>query len=649
MASQVRISSRCSKTLHGRVWASTTDGLAYFENGHFTRAPAPKGFVPAMAEDRWGLWISQIPGLSRVSGGSSVSIPWSRLGHRDPASALTADPRRGGLWLGFDEGGIAYTENGRLRQSLTTANGLGEGTVASLYFGPRGALWIATQGGLSRFKNGRITNLSSRNGLPCDTVHWSIQDDQHSTWLYMPCGLVRITRAEMDAWVADPRHKVGTTVFGQSDGVRTQPFGTQVSPLLAKSPDGRIWFLPFDGAQRLPPAAPHVNPVPPPVHVEQVIADRKTYDASAPIRLPPRVRDLEIDYTALSFVAPEKVRFRYQLEGRDEDWREAGNRRQAFYTDLPPGTYRFQVIAANNSGVWNNEGATLQFSIAPAWWQTRWFYVLAVAALALLLWGAHHLRIRKLEREAAHELEVQERQRELQKELAHATRLSTMGQLTASISHEIRQPLAAVISHSGAAKRWLEQANLAKVRYSLEAIIQTTERANSIITGLRAAREEGRTAPRSVRPERGGARGHSAHGRRSQGERCRCLDRNRRGTAVGPRRQDPAAAGHPQPRRQRNRGDGEPPAAPAFRQHGADFSDIFVEVRDTGPGLAPAAGQRLFQSFYTTKEEGMGMGLSVSRSIVEAHGGRLSAEPNEPNGAIFRFTLPIVEPPDQQA
>ena len=634
---------------HGRVWASTTDGLAYFENGHFTRVPAPKGFVPAMAEDRWGLWISQIPGLSRVSGGSSVTIPWSRLGHRDPASALTADPRRGGLWLGFDEGGIAYTENGQLRQSLNTANGLGEGTVASLYFGPRGALWIATQGGLSRFKNGRITNLSSRNGLPCDTVHWSIQDDQHSTWLYMPCGLVRITRAEMDAWVADPRHRVGTTVFGQSDGVRTQPFGTQVSPLLAKSLDGRIWFLPFDGLSVFHPARLKVNRVPPPVYVEQVIADRKTYDASAPILLSPGVRDLEIDYTALSFVAPEKVRFRYQLEGRDEDWREAGNRRQAFYTDLPPGTYRFHVIAANNSGVWNNEGATIQFSIAPAWWQTRWFYMLALAALALLLWGAHHLRIRKLEREAARELEVQERQRELQKELAHATRLSTMGQLTASISHEIRQPLAAVISHGGAAKRWLEQDNVAKVRYSLEAIIQTTERANSIITGLRALakKEEPRLQEfdlnEAVREvillTAGEAKANkvtvwtelAAGLPMVRGDRIQ-LQQVTLNLVV-----NAIEAMTSRPQRQ------------LFVSTGQDSSDIFVEVRDTGPGLAQAAGERLFQSFYTTKEEGMGMGLSVSRSIVEAHGGRLSAERNEPNGAIFRFTLPVVESSDQQA
>ena len=237
----------------------------------------------------------------------------------------------------------------------------------------------------------------------------------------------------------------GTTVLDQSDGVRTQPFGTQVSPLLAKSADGRIWFLPFDGLSVFDPLRLKSNPVPPPVHVEQVIADRETYDASAPISLPPLVRNLQIEYTALSFVAPEKMRFRYRLEGRDDEWQEAGNRRQAFYTDLPPGNYRFHVIAANNSGVWNREGATLQFSIAPAWWQTNWFYALAVASLALLLWGAHNLRMRKLEREAAREQEIQERQRELQTELAHSSRLATMGQLTASISHEIRQPLATVL------------------------------------------------------------------------------------------------------------------------------------------------------------------------------------------------------------
>src|SRR5262249_4828970 len=144
------------------------------------------------------------------------------------------------------------------------------------------------------------------------------------------------------------------------------------------------------------------NRLPPPVHIEQVTADRKTYrmtsDANAHLRLPPLVRDLEIDYSALSLVAPEKVQFRYKLEGMDRDWRDAGTRRQAFSSNLPPGDYRFRVIACNNSGVWNEAGAFLDFGIVPAYYQTTWFRLSCVGAFLGLLAALYQLRVRQVAR-----------------------------------------------------------------------------------------------------------------------------------------------------------------------------------------------------------------------------------------------------------
>jgi signal transduction histidine kinase len=135
------------------------------------------------------------------------------------------------------------------------------------------------------------------------------------------------------------------------------------------------------------------------VHVEQITADRKTYDASSNLRLPALTRDLEIDYTALSLVAPEKNRFRVKLEGRDRDWQDAGNRRQAFYNDLPPRNYRFRVMASNNNGVWNEAGAALDFSVAPAYYQTAWFQALCALAGLALLWGLYRYRLHQIARE----------------------------------------------------------------------------------------------------------------------------------------------------------------------------------------------------------------------------------------------------------
>jgi signal transduction histidine kinase len=141
------------------------------------------------------------------------------------------------------------------------------------------------------------------------------------------------------------------------------------------------------------------NSIPPPVHVENVIADHKEYGFSGETRLPEMSRDIEIDYTALSFTVPQKVLFRYKLEARDKDWQDAGTRRQAFYTDLPPGSYRFRVIACNNEGVWNEAGASLDFSVAPAWFQTNWFFIACVGVFLSFLWGLYQLRLQQVRRQ----------------------------------------------------------------------------------------------------------------------------------------------------------------------------------------------------------------------------------------------------------
>jgi signal transduction histidine kinase/ligand-binding sensor domain-containing protein len=397
----------------GRIWVSTRGGVGYIENDRFISiSGVPGGNVLSIDEDTAGnLWIANEGfGLFRLLLRSEVQqIPWSSLGHKDHASALAADTSQGGIWLGFHLGAIAYLVDGQVRASYAAADGLGEGRVNHLRFDQDGTLWASTEGGLSRLKNGRIVTLTSKNGLPCDTVHWSMEDDDHSLWLYMACGLARIARTELDAWAAaadqgkDAKRMIHATVFDSSDGVRNLSGAGHYSPQVAKSSDGKLWFLPWDGASVFDPRSLRTNKLPPPVHIEQITADRETYDPAAAanglMRLPPLIRDLEIDYTALSLVAPEKVKFRYKLEPRDRDWQDAGDRRKAFYTDLPPGNYRFRVMACNNSGVWNEAGAFLDFSIAPAYYQTTWFLLSCVAAFVALLAALYQLRLRQIARQ----------------------------------------------------------------------------------------------------------------------------------------------------------------------------------------------------------------------------------------------------------
>jgi len=289
-----------------------------------------------------------------------------------------------------------YFKDGQIRASYTVADALGAGRVNGLQLDRDGALWAATEGGLSRIKNGRVATMTSKNGLPCDTVHWVMEDDDHSFWIGMSCGLVRMARPELDAWVNDPKRTIQARVFDADDGVRSHATAGNYSPRVAKSGDGRLWFLPAAGVSIIDPRHLPFNKLPPPVHIEQIVSDRKVVSDR---RLPPLTRDLQIDYTALSLVAPEKNRFKYKLEGYDSDWQDVGNRRQAFYTNLPPRNYRFRVIASNNSGVWNEAGESLDFSIAPAYYQTSWFRLSCGAAFLALLGALYQLRLRYLKHE----------------------------------------------------------------------------------------------------------------------------------------------------------------------------------------------------------------------------------------------------------
>ena len=261
----------------GRIWVSTFHEFGFLESDRFIPIKGlPGGNVHGIAGDSAGnLWIANKEfGLFQLSQRNEIQrFPWEKLKPRSYAEALAADPLQGGLWLGFASGGIAYFADGQVRRTYTTTDGLGEGWIAQLRVDADGTLWAATEGGLSRVKNGRTATLTSKNGLPCDTVHWSIEDVDHALWLYMSCGLVRIPKQELDSWIAaadndkNAKRVVQATVFDISDGVRTHSAGGYY-PSVGRSPDGRLWFLPFDGVSIVDPRHIPFNKVPPPVHIE---------------------------------------------------------------------------------------------------------------------------------------------------------------------------------------------------------------------------------------------------------------------------------------------------------------------------------------------------------------------------------------------
>ncbi|MGM9486019.1 sensor histidine kinase [Ideonella sp. YS5] len=398
----------------GRLWVSTARGLAYFANDRFVTVDAgPSTEIYSITGDGQGnLWLSGNKGLARLYRGRFVeNVGWATLGHQKQAQTIIAD--RGGLWLGFwDRSGVSFFKDGKIEATYTSAQGLAGVHASSLRLDAEGAVWAATgEGGLSRIKDGRVTTLSVANGLPCNSIHWSALDDSGSLWLYTVCGLVRVSRDDLAAWIADPARRVTTKLWGGADGVPIQlESPAYFTPPVAKGPDGKLWSVGVGEVQVFAPDHMSSNPVPPPVHIETLVADHKPYAVANGPGLPPLVRDIAIGFAALSLADPRSVRFSYKLEGHDTDWQEAVDRRLVTYTNLPPGHYRFRVKAANNSGVWNEEGAQLDFSIQPAFYQTTWFRVASAVALIGLAWAGFQLwlrlRIRRLQRQFETTLEA---------------------------------------------------------------------------------------------------------------------------------------------------------------------------------------------------------------------------------------------------
>ncbi len=409
----------------GRLWVGIDNGLWVYHDRVFRAIRhadgSALGIVFGITEDtNHNIWVRAGPNLDRIYDLRLQAETTSP--EISTAYALAANPR-GGIFLGLVDGDLIEYEDGKTRtySSNEVAN---TRQIRDLLVEADGSVWGTTLDELARWKNGVRRNLTTRNGLPCDGIYALVEDDRGSLWLDSKCGLIEIERSQLDYWWEHPESQVKFKLLDAFDGV--QAGLTPLKPQATRSPDGRLWFVNGRILQMMDPANPHKNPVPPPVQIEEVLADRKNYSPRADLRLPALTRDLELDYTALSYVAPRKVLFRYMLEGHDAGWQEPGTRRQAFYNDLRPGPYRFRVIACNNDGVWNEAGASLDFSILPAYYQTAWFRACCAAAFLLLLWGGYQFRVQQLHRQFAIGLDARVNERTRIARELHDTLLQTL-------------------------------------------------------------------------------------------------------------------------------------------------------------------------------------------------------------------------------
>jgi ligand-binding sensor domain-containing protein/signal transduction histidine kinase len=388
----------------GNLWAGTPDGLTRFNSGKFTIYTSAEGlandFVRSIFADRQGnLWVGTRGGLTRLRDG--VFKVYTTLDGlpNDFIGAIHEDAN-GSLWIGTLSG-LSKFKDERFA-TYTTREGLSSDVVTSLYEDAEKTLWIGTNGGgLDRFKDGKFAAFTTREGLPDDVVYRVLEDQQSNLWLGCSKGIFRLNKKQLDDFADGKDGSIAFVAYGTADGMITRECSGGGHPSAWKGVDGKLWFSTIKGVAMIDPEKIKINEQPPPVVINQVRVDDESITPAPRIDLSPGKTRFDFYYTALSFIAPEKVSFKYRLEGFDSDWVDPGTRRVAYYTNLPPGNYKFRVIARNNDGIWNDTGAVFDLQLRPYFYQTYWFYAVVVLGLAFLVWQAYRFRLRQVESQFA--------------------------------------------------------------------------------------------------------------------------------------------------------------------------------------------------------------------------------------------------------
>lgn len=425
-----------AQTRDGNLWVGTFGGgLNRLRDGRFRTWMQKDGLAgnqifTMVPDGRNGLWIGTVNGLSHMRDGTFTTYTEADGLGKNDVRALLKD-RSGVLWVGTNGGGLTRFDNGRFR-TFRREDGLGSDLIYSLFEDSTGTLWVGTKGGgLSRLEDGRIKTISAEDGLWHDSIYAIAEDNSGSLWLSCPKGVFRVARPALNSVLNGDSEQLDIKTFDRSDGLRSGHTVGGSQPAVWHSPDDRLWFATFDGLASVSPGDIHENNAAPAVYLEQLVIDgRPLRNLNEPV-LPPGSRNIELHYTAVDLTNPGKVRFRYRLLGLDDEWVDAGRRRVAYYTHLPPGDYRFQVEAAVGSGPWGDQAAEMRFALEPRFYQTTLFVVLAGLSLISLGWIMYAVRARGL-RASERQLSmlVGQRTRELEEAKERFERLSKTDALT---------------------------------------------------------------------------------------------------------------------------------------------------------------------------------------------------------------------------
>jgi PAS domain S-box-containing protein len=695
--------------------------------------------------------------------------------------------RDGTVWSGTLSSGVSELKNGRFA-NYTTTDGLAANTISSIAEGPDGTMWFGTPKGVSAMSQKGWRTYTGNDGLPSEDVNCLLQDSSGILWIgtaeglaYLSDGHVHVPRGvpeplqapifgiEEDKndrlWIATsdhvlrvPRDKLLSSVvkavdvreYDQADGLESTE-GVKRSRSVVSDSAGRIWFSLNSGLSVVNPSEINDNSVPALPHIEAITADNNTANLAAFVQIPPSPRRITFEYTGLSLVVPGRIRFRYFLEGFDRSWSQPTAAREAVYTNLGPGSYRFRLVASNSEGLWNGPETAIALNVAPTYYQTYWFRLSCIAVFIALLWAGYQMRVHQVQEQekkfrdaietmpalafiadpngnrtflnrgwleytglspeeasasgwektihpddlrrvterwrasqttgqpldyevrlrrgsdgvyrwfqtrarplrdnrgkivkwcaVANDIEDRRQAQQLQAELTHASRVSTMGELVASISHELAQPITVTTAHAKASLRWLQRdpPDLTEVRKGTERIIEAGTLASEIINRLRSLYKKALPKRELVAMNE------------VIGEMVLLLRGEANEYAVSIRTD--LAADLPKITADRVQlqqvlmnlmlngieAMKETGGVLTVKTERGEGGQVLISVSDTGVGLPAGRADEIFDAFFTTKPQGSGMGLAISRSILESHGARLWATANDGRGATFHFTLP---------
>jgi PAS domain S-box-containing protein len=777
----------------GRTWfAPVQGGLYVLQNGRVQPVSSiPSNEVVYSISGRVDeVWAGrQRGGLTRLRfrNGAIASQSYTEANGLAQNSVYAVyESRDGSVWAGTLNGGVSKFKDGHFT-TYTTTNGLASNAVSSILETRDDAMWFATPTGLSSFSNGRWRTYTTVEGLPSQEVNCLFEDSSGTLWSGTSAGLASFASGHFQVlnespdvlreqivgmaedksgrfWIATSHHVlrvprdrllsgvvkvVDIHEYDQVDGLESTE-GVKRSRSVVSDSTGRIWFSLRNGLSVVNPSQINDNSAAGLPHIEAITSDNNTVNLDASVQIPPSPRRITFEYTGLSLAAPERIRFRYFLEGFDSNWSQPVAVREAVYTNLGPGSYRFRLVATNSEGLWNGPETAIAFKVTSAYYQTYWFRLLCVATLLAFLWGLHRLRMQQLRREegklreaietipamalivgpdgavqfrnrrwveytglsplgnakefektaihpedlerivrrwgaslasgepyedemrirrtdgeyrwflgravplrdkrgkvvkwyaAATDIQDRKRAEQLQADLAHTNRLSILGELVASISHELAQPITATTNNAKASLRWLQRdpPDLAQVRKGTESIIEAGTFASEIINRLRSLYKKAPTKRELVMINE--VIGEMVLLLRSEANQYAVSIRMDLTTDLPKITADRVQLQQVLMNLMLN-------SIEAMKETGGvltvstgrgEGGQVLISISDTGVGLPAERADEIFNAFFTTKPQGSGMGLAISRSIVESHGGRLWATPHNGRGATFHFTLP---------